>query len=103
MAREVSANQRIARQNKELKKTKELFRDLSKQPPVCFPKKRKALIVPSKHGVYVIFDKVDRVLHVGRTYRARRGLWQRLKDHLNGQSSFVHTYLNGNKNRLRKG
>jgi hypothetical protein len=37
----------------------------------------------------VIYSPQLKVLHVGQTYRARRGLHQRLANHLHGQSSFT--------------
>ena len=39
--------------------------------------------------MYVIYNPQLKVLHVGDTYRARRGLCQRLANHLHGQSSFT--------------
>jgi hypothetical protein len=53
--------------------------------------------------VYVITDPKGRVVHVGRTLRGRRGLYQRLRNHLQGQSSFVLLYLGGKGTKLRKG
>jgi len=53
--------------------------------------------------VYVIYNPKGTVLHVGRTPRAKKGLRQRLNNHLLGQSSFAHKYLKGRGNLLRKG
>jgi hypothetical protein len=103
MSKRIRVNHRIARQLGEHERSKRLFAELLDQHAVCFPKKGDTLDVPTKHGVYIIFDKAGRVLHVGRTYRARCGLLQRLNGHLNGQSSFVGTFLRQNKGRLRKG
>lgn len=58
--------------------------------------------VPTSHGVYVIYDPGGRALHVGRSIRAKRGLRQRLKNHLAGKSSFVRDYLH-DRTRLRDG
>ena len=55
---------------------------------------------PTAHGVYVI-KCGERVLHVGRTIRAKRGLAQRLSDHLRGNSSFIRNYMQGKGFRLR--
>jgi excinuclease UvrABC nuclease subunit len=59
--------------------------------------------VPSAQGVYVICDPKNVVVHVGRTTRGKRGLSQRLNNHLRGQSSFVRHYddLRGRGRRLR--
>lgn len=60
--------------------------------------------VPDKQGVYIIYaPRSGRVVHVGRTYRGTRGLFQRLKNHLQGASSFTAHFLKGNGSRLRKG
>lgn len=66
-----------------------------------FPPKRERLDAPEKPGVYVIFDPRGRVLHVGMTPRARKGIRQRLRDHMARRSSFVKKYLSGNVDRLR--
>lgn len=55
------------------------------------------------HGVYIIFSPENKVLHVGRTYRGRKGLNQRLDNHLNNLSSFSIAYLNKNGRKLRSG
>jgi len=95
---------RMLKQEAETQQTKADFEKLCAQSPIIFPSSGKKLIqVPDKHGVYVISDRVGRVLHVGRTYRGKAGLKQRIKNHLNGQSSFVHTYIKGNKRQLRRG
>jgi hypothetical protein len=68
-----------------------------------FPGSRKRLLCSRKQGVYVIFDRVGRVAHVGRTTRARAGLFQRLRAHLAGRSSFVIKFLGSKPARLRQG
>ena len=59
--------------------------------------------VPMKQGVYVIYNPHGAVVHVGRTLRARRGLQQRLNNHLSGKSAFVRNYLKGSGSKLREG
>jgi hypothetical protein len=86
----------------ERQKVKELFKALCKQPMLQFPQDHKKLEATLKPGVYVI-RKGDIVLHVGRTLRGKKGLCQRLRDHLYGASSFTNDYLKGNGAVLRKG
>ena len=86
----------------ERQKVEELFNTLCKQPMLQFPQNHKKLEVTSKQGVYII-RKGDIVLHVGRTLRGKKGLYQRLEDHLHGNSSFTKEYLKGNGAALRKG
>jgi hypothetical protein len=57
----------------------------------------------SIYGVYVIYDPKGRVAHVGRTVRGKRGLYQRLNNHLHGKSSFVIKALDGKGGVLRRG
>jgi len=66
-----------------------------------FPKVRHPMEATEKHGVYIIYKSND-VLHVGRTLRGKRGLNQRLRDHLNNSSSFAVHYLDRNGSVLRK-
>ena len=42
------------------------------------------------------------MLHVGRTHRGKKGLHQRLCNHLYGASSFTVEYLKGVGKKLRK-
>ncbi len=86
----------------ERQKVEELFTELCKQRMVQFPQEREQLEAPSEPAVYVI-RKGEIVLHVGRTLRGRDGLYQRLKNHLHGSSSFTDKYLKGNGATLRKG
>src|SRR5262245_18697436 len=95
---------RLLKQRAETQQTKTDFERLCGQLPIKFPCAGKKLIqIPDKQGVYVISDRVGRVLHVGRTYRSKARLKQRIQNHLNGQSSFVRAYLKGNKRQLRRG
>ncbi|RNJ42379.1 hypothetical protein B5V01_08225 [Mesorhizobium erdmanii] len=68
-----------------------------------FPVGRSSLDVPSGHGVYVIYGPNEQALHVGKSSRGRRGVRQRLLNHLAGQSSFVKLYLKRDKSQLRSG
>lgn len=88
--------------NRESLEIKRLFKELGKQEKRSFPKKRQALDAPSAHGVYIIRTR-QLVLHVGRTLRGKKGLYQRLKDHLYGASSFTNEYLRGDGAVLRQG
>jgi hypothetical protein len=85
----------------ECREIKSLFKQLQKQKPFPFPKKGESLNVSNKHGVYVIRDSAQIVVHVGRSISGVEGLYQRLKDHLNGNSSFARNYLDGKGSQLR--
>ena len=78
-----------------------LFGRLMRAPKVRFPEDRKRLDAPSGRGVYVIYGPRGRPMHVGGTPRAKKGIAQRLRNHLAGQSSFVNQYLDGQPFRLR--
>ena len=58
---------------------------------------------PDARGVYVIYSPKGKVMHVGGTPRGRRGLRQRLKNHLHGSSSFVKKCFSGKGSKLRAG
>jgi hypothetical protein len=87
----------------ERQRIRKLLSRLNRQPRRLFPPERHRLDAPKTHGVYVIRNRNGRVLHVGRTLRGREGLFQRLRDHLASQSSFVNSYLAGNGRKLRSG
>jgi len=87
--------------NRERQIVKKLFNKLCKQEQQTFPKKYQPLNAPLKVGVYII-RKNKTILHVGRTPRGRKGINQRLKDHLHGSSSFTKNYLHGNGATLRE-
>src|SRR4051794_14668833 len=78
-----------------------LLRRLASQPRHAFPQARERLEAPTAHGVYIIRDRRDRVLHVGRTYRRVQGLKGRLTDHINGRSSFASAYFGRDGSRVR--
>lgn len=81
-----------------------LFRKLEERPRLRFPKLRETLSAPNDHhGVYVFRNPAGDVEHVGRTLRGRGCLFQRLKNHLQAQSSFVQKHLQGNGSVLRDG
>jgi len=87
----------------ERKRIAKLFTQLDRQPRLPFPQTGYGVAAPKTHGVYVIRDRSNNVVHVGRTFRGRNGLFQRLCDHLLGQSSFVGVHLKGDGRRLRTG
>ena len=80
-----------------------LLDELLRSEAYAFPPERGRLEAPTDHGVYLIYDPQGRVAHVGRTPRARKGLRQRLKDHLHASSSFTNKYLKGDGSKLRRG
>ncbi len=87
----------------EAARIRELFLELQRQPRYRFPAKRQPLDAPNSQGVYVLRTAKGRVVHVGRTYRGKAGLRQRLKNHLAAQSSFTIVFLKRNGNSLRRG
>jgi hypothetical protein len=90
-------------QNKERACVEVLFQQLDAKSCVPFPQVGPLTGVSREQGVYVIRDPANVVVHVGRTVRAANGLLQRLRNHLNGHSSFTRNYLSGNPNELRNG
>lgn len=86
---------------RELKQIEKLFRKLGSAPCSYFPQRGQTLDVPSKHGVYVILDPTSTPVHVGRTVKGKKGLIQRLNNHLHGSSSFTDSYLDGKGSKLR--
>ncbi|HUR25012.1 MAG TPA: hypothetical protein VM327_03235 [Candidatus Thermoplasmatota archaeon] len=74
-----------------------LLRKLLNAPSVAFPRKGTVRLPQLRHGVYVIRSPHGTVRHVGSTYRVSAGTQQRLRNHLNGQSSFAlaHRTLGG--------
>lgn len=92
---------------REQKDVEELFNKLMNAQQENFPEtsERKALAAPECRGVYVIYDRSGRVVHVGGTPRGKRGIAQRLQNHLNSASSFTKNYppLEGDGSKLRDG
>lgn len=76
--------------NGELQRVKAKFAELMRSPLRSFPTFRNGLRETDKRGVYIIYSPRGKVLHVGGTHRGERGIWQRLSNHLHGQSSFTN-------------
>jgi len=91
------------RQQDEVSKIKDLYDQLLRKQNTPFPKPRQKLIASERRGVYIIYNPKYEVDHVGRTPRAKGGIHQRLRNHLNGQSSYVYQHLKGKKEKLRHG
>lgn len=87
----------------EIAELRKLYSALFKAPANTFPKVGEPLMVTTAQGVYVIFSPKGLTLHVGRTLRGKRGLAQRLNNHLHGQSSFTLRYMDGKGAKLRRG
>ena len=87
----------------EPKSIKAKFGQLVRSPMIRFPESGEKLDLPDLHGVYVIYSPKGRVAHVGRTVRGKRGLRQRINNHLHGASSFVIRALGGRGAKLRDG
>jgi hypothetical protein len=87
---------------RELKKVEKLFARLMEQPIHAFPRSGERLQAPTEQGVYVILDPKGRPAHVGRTLRGKKGLAQRLNNHLHAQSSFALHHLDSDGSKLRE-
>jgi hypothetical protein len=86
----------------EFERVERLFKQLCRATPQAFPAARESLDVPERHGVYVILGtRGAPVMHVGRTVTGKRGLKQRLFNHLHGRSSFVIDQFGGKGAELR--
>jgi hypothetical protein len=79
------------------------FQELKRARWNHFPAARKPVEAPDDQGVYIIRSPRGGVLHVGRTHRGKKGLAQRLRQHLAASSSFVDTYLDAEGSLLRRG
>lgn len=86
---------------RELVAVRKLYQQLLRARFTKFPRVGQRLVAPDTHGVYLIYSPRGRVLHVGRTVRGRKGLRQRLTNHLHGRSSFVIRFMYGERTRLR--
>lgn len=73
-----------------------LLVELQRQPQTPFPASKEN--ATDQMGVYLIRDAAGRVSHVGTTNRA--GLRRRLRNHLQGKSSFTSRFLGRNGKRL---
>lgn len=87
----------------ELVAIKKLFVTLNRAPLTKFPEIKGRLEAPDLQGVYVIYSPRGKVLHVGRTLRGKKGLRQRLNNHLQAGSSFVIKHLDSKGSKLREG
>jgi hypothetical protein len=87
---------------KEYKTLQKLLAKLLRSQPGYFPLKG-PVRCSEEHGVYVIYSPKGMVLHVGKTARAKKGLDQRLQNHITNNSSFSIHYLENNGKRLRRG
>ena len=73
-----------------MEKVKEKFGKLLRAKIKSFPAQQHQFKETEERGVYVIYGPHGKVLHVGGTPRGRRGIRQRLSNHLHGQSSFTN-------------
>ena len=81
----------------------QLLQKLINSKSHSFPPKYQPLKAPTKHGVYIIYNAKDQVVHVGRSVRGKNGLHQRQKNYLQGSSSFTVNYLDEDGSKLRNG
>ena len=80
---------------------RKLYQKLRQSRSMRFPDAGEPLAATDKHGVYIIFAPRGAVLHVGRTLRGKKGLRQRLNNHIHGSSSFTKQFLRGEGSTLR--
>jgi len=78
----------------------DLYNKLVSSEKYTFPSKGKVNI-SRKHGVYIIYDTNDIVLHVGMTPYGKEGLDQRLYNHISKTGVFYREYLKPNKIEMR--
>ena len=88
---------------KQPKTIHQLLQKVIRSESHSFPPHRQPLDAPTEHGVYIIYNAKDQVVHVGRSVSGQEGLHQRLTDHLQGASSFANKYLHGDGSKLRNG
>ncbi len=91
----------MRKMSNEQKTVKDFFTKLTDSELQAFPRLREELNAPDHHGVYVIYSPKEKVLHVGRTIRAKGGIAQRLRGHMSASSSFTNKYLKGKGSKLR--
>lgn len=77
---------------KESQTIKKLFENLISTNFHFFPTKGK-IKVTDNHGVYIIYNSDNVVLHVGNTPSGRKGLNQRLYNHISSTGVFYKKYL----------
>lgn len=85
---------------KEPERIMTLYKELVKSPLHKFPSNGKVEISINQ-GVYIIYDNKKNVLHVGKTNGGKKGLNQRLLNHVRNQSSFSKLYMQKNNISLR--
>ena len=86
---------------KEIDKISSLHNQLLNSNTYSFPSSRK-VDVSLWQGVYIIYNKKGKILHVGRTRGGEDGLNQRLYNHLTNNSSFSKNYLRAHQIKLRQ-
>jgi hypothetical protein len=79
---------------------KNLFAKLISSYYHIFPLRGK-INITEKHGVYIIYNPQNEVLHVGNTPSGRKGLNQRLYNHISCTGVFYDKYLKPNKIKMR--
>jgi len=79
-----------------------LYDQLLQSKPHKFPTTG-PLDITCKLGVYIIFNSKGVVSHVGNTRNGKKGLCQRLNNHLNGTSSYRKNFLRPRNLSVRNG
>lgn len=79
---------------------KNLFAKLISSDYHVFPLRGK-IDLTEKHGVYIIYSPKNEVLHVGNTPSGRKGLNQRLYNHITCTGVFYYKYLKPNNIKMR--
>ena len=79
---------------------KNLFEKLISSEYHVFPARGK-INLTEKHGVYIVFNPKNEVLHVGNTPSGRKGLNQRLYNHISSTGVFYEKYLKRYKIKMR--
>lgn len=85
---------------KESEIIKALFEKLISSNYHIFPLKGK-VNVTDNHGIYIIYNPKNEVLHVGNTPSGKEGLNQRLYNHISCTGVFYEKYLKPNKINMR--
>jgi len=79
-----------------------LYKQLIASTVHIFPTRGK-INVSNNHGVYIIYSPEDEVLHVGMTPYGKKGLNQRLYNHISKTGIFYRKYLAPRAISLRDG
>jgi hypothetical protein len=87
----------------EHRRIRALFAKLMRTPYRKFPECHGRLEAPTAKGIYVIHSPKGKIMHVGATPRAKRGIRQRLFDHLQGRSAFTKRCFRHRGYKLRDG